>query len=100
MGVLYQADEELGESLNLQNKLKKEVYSSGSKAGQPVFNPLIAFSFLLFVLIYFPCIAVIVTIRKEAGSWKWALFATFYTTAMAWIVSFIVYQVGSLIIGL
>ena len=58
---------------------------------------LTAFCFLLFVLLYFPCIATIAAIKGETGSWKWALFAALYTTALAWIVSALVYQLGSLI---
>ena len=54
---------------------------------------LTAFCFLLFVLIYFPCIATVAAIKNESGSWKWALFAAFYTTALAWIVSAAVYQI-------
>ena len=61
------------------------------------FTPLTAFCFLLFVLIYFPCIATIVAIRHESGSWRWALFAAAYTTVLAWLISAIVYQVGSLV---
>ena len=61
------------------------------------FSPLTAFCFLLFVLIYFPCIATIVAIRHESGSWRWATFAAVYTTVLAWLVSAIVYQVGSLV---
>ncbi len=60
-------------------------------------NSLTAFCFLLFVLLYFPCIATIAAIKGETGSWKWALFAALYTTALAWIVSALVYQIGSLI---
>ncbi len=60
------------------------------------FSPLVAYSFLLFVLIYFPCIATIVAIKNESGSWRWAVFAALYTTALAWIVSAVFYQVGSL----
>ena len=58
---------------------------------------LTAFCFLLFVLLYFPCIATIAAIKGETGSWKWALFAALYTTALAWIVSALVYQIGSII---
>ena len=63
-------------------------------AGEYNFTPLVAYSFLLFVLIYFPCIATIVAIRHESGSWRWALFAALYTTVLAWIVSAAVYQIG------
>jgi ferrous iron transport protein B len=61
------------------------------------FSPLTAYSFLIFVLIYFPCIATIVAIKNESGSWKWASFAAIYTTVLAWVVSAAVYQIGSLL---
>ena len=60
------------------------------------FSPLVAYSFLLFVLIYFPCIATIVAIKHESGSWRWAGFAAVYTTMLAWIVSALFYQIGLL----
>ena len=60
------------------------------------FSPLVAYSFLLFVLIYFPCIATVVAIKNESGSWRWAWFAAIYTTVLAWIVSAAFYQIGSL----
>ncbi len=66
--------------------------------GQYNFSPLVAYCFLLFVLIYFPCIATIVAIKNESNSWRWAIFAALYTTALAWIVSAVVYQVGSLML--
>ena len=61
------------------------------------FTPLTAFSFLLFVLLYFPCVATIATLRREAGK-GWALFTVFHSLALAWLVSFLVYQIGSLFI--
>ena len=64
--------------------------------GEYNFPPLTAYCFLLFVLIYFPCIATIVAIRHESGSWRWATFAALYTTGLAWVVSAVVYQIGSL----
>ena len=60
------------------------------------FSPLVAYSFLLFVLIYFPCIATVVAIKNESGSWRWAFFAAIYTTVLAWIVSAAFYQIASL----
>ena len=60
------------------------------------FSPLVAYSFLLFVLIYFPCIATIVAIKNESGSWRWAWFAAIYTTVLAWIVSAAFYQISGL----
>jgi len=84
MAVLYQA--EAGE-FDLQARLK----SSG------LFNTLSAYVFMLFILIYFPCIAVLVTVSKEAG-WKWALFLAGYTTFLAWLMGFLVYNIGSLFV--
>jgi ferrous iron transport protein B len=52
---------------------------------------------MLFILIYFPCIAVIAAIKNESGQWKWSLFLAVYTTVLAWFVSFVVFQVGSLL---
>ncbi len=94
MGVLYEANSE--EDISLSEKIKEQTYTTGPKSGEKVFSPLVAFSFMIFVLIYFPCVAVIAAIRKESGKWKWALFVAGYTTVLAWIVSFAVYQIGSL----
>ncbi len=96
MGVLYGADD--GETRSLEEKLLEQKYSKGKHKGETVFTPLVAISFLVFILVYFPCIAVIIAIKKESGSWKWALFTAGYTTGLAWILSFLVYQIGSLFI--
>ena len=61
------------------------------------FTSATALSFLVFVLLYFPCIGVFSTVARESGSWRWAVFMAVYTTAVAWIVSFIVFQVGTLL---
>ena len=60
------------------------------------FTPLTAFAFMLFVLLYFPCVATITTLRREAGR-GWAWFTVFHSLALAWLVSFIVYQIGMMI---
>jgi len=97
MGVLYQEGEGADESSDgLRNKLREQKFTGSHKTGQYVFTSLSALSFLIFILIYFPCVAVVVTIIKESN-WKWATFVVFYTTGLAWLVSFIVYQVGNLI---
>ena len=97
MGVLYQADPNAGDgSVSLQDRLREQVYSEGPKAGTRVFTSLSGISFLLFVLFYLPCVAVIAAVGREAGSWKWAAFVLFYTTAIAWTASCVVYQLGTL----
>lgn len=93
MGILYHADIEADdESEHLVRALKThlEVDSDASA-------PLVALSFMIFVLLCFPCIAAISAIWKESN-WTWAVFSIFYTTSVAWIASFIVYQVGKLFI--
>ncbi|NPA44925.1 MAG: ferrous iron transport protein B, partial [Chlorobi bacterium] len=98
MGVLYGAeftDEKSSEAL--KNAIKSETYKSGNHKGEKVFTPLVSISFLVFILIYFPCVAVIAAVRKESGSWKWASFLAIYTTSLAWLLSFAIYQIGSLI---
>lgn len=96
MGVLYQSDFDADEtSVSLQQKLKEQVHTSGKHKGEKVFSPLVAFSMMLFVLIYFPCVAVIAAVKRESN-WKWAIFTMFYTTGLAWLASFAAYQIGSL----
>ena len=59
-------------------------------------SPLSAMSMLLFILLYMPCVSTIVAIKNESGKWKWALFTMAYTIGLAWIVSTLVFQIGSL----
>lgn len=91
--VAVLADADQGGSL--AEKLQNQVYTSGERMGEKVYTPLVAYSFMVFVLLYFPCVAAITAIRKEAG-WPWALFTLFYTTGVAWLISFAVFQIGSL----
>jgi ferrous iron transport protein B len=63
----------------------------------PDFSPLVAYTLMIFVLIYIPCMAAVAVIYREANSWKWPLFAIVYTTTLAWIVSFIVFNLGKLL---
>lgn len=62
------------------------------------FGALNAYCMMVFCLLYVPCIATLATIRREAGSWKWAGYAALFQLAVAWVLTFIVYQVGSIIL--
>ena len=93
MGVLYADDESVADDNEADSEKYNKLYVKMTNDG---ITPLIAFSYLLFVLIYFPCIATIAAIKSETGSWKWAMFAALYTTLLAWIVSAVFYQIGSL----
>lgn len=91
LAVLYtgNADED-------QSSLQERLLSSTAPDGTPTFTPLVVVSLLLFILIYFPCVATIAAIKEESGSWKWGLFSIVYTTLLAWFISFAVFQIGSL----
>jgi ferrous iron transport protein B len=91
MGVLYQAD---AENDNLERSLQNASFAGGKRQGEKIFDPVTAFAFLMFVLLYFPCVSVFAAVRSETGSWKWPVFLVFYTTLTAWTVSFLVYQIG------
>ena len=83
LGVLYTNEGDV-ENVNLSDRI-------------PI-TPLVALAYMLFVLIYFPCIATFAAIKQESGSWKWAIFTAGYTTGLAWLVAFTVFQIGSLIV--
>ena len=95
MGVLYSGDNSMADDTNSDSTKYKYLYEKMSADGV---TPLIAFCYLLFVLLYFPCLATIAAIRNELGSWKWAIFTAFYTTAIAWIVSAAVFQITRIFI--
>jgi ferrous iron transport protein B len=92
MGVIYQTDSS-DSTAGLQQKLQNEIFESG----EVVFTTTTALSFLIFILIYFPCIGVVSAIKNESGSWKWAAFAVLYTTSLAWIAAFLVQIIGNLL---
>lgn len=98
LGVLYQTDPD-SDSGGLAQKLRNETHQSGKLSGQVVFTKVTALAFLIFILVYFPCVAVISAIKNESGSWKWALFTIVFTTSLAWVLAFLVYQIGNIIIG-
>jgi ferrous iron transport protein B len=79
LGVLYGQEETDAESVNLSGRIH--------------YAPAVALAFMLFVLLYFPCIATLAAIRNESGSWRWALFSVVYNTALAWVVAFVAYQI-------
>jgi len=85
MGILYAADEKK-DSKALENAL----VSSGM-------TPLAALAMMVFVLLYMPCLATLAAIRRETSSLKWMIFSISYSTMLAWIMAFLVYQGGNMI---
>lgn len=94
LSVLYTGESD--DSQVLTERLKQDKNAEG----ELVFTPLVALSFMLFVLIYFPCIATISAIVHESGSWKWGIFVIVYTCVLAWFVSCVVYQTGHFFMNL
>ncbi|MFV0269904.1 MAG: ferrous iron transport protein B, partial [Draconibacterium sp.] len=97
MGVLYQTSGD-ETTVSLQKKLQDEVHMTGKHKREKTFTGPVALAFLIFILIYFPCIGVVAAIKNESGSWKWAAFSVIYTTTLAWVAAFIVYNVGNMIV--
>jgi len=86
MGVLYGSDKAENSQAAVEHGLKRSIAS-----------PLIAYAFLVFVLLYTPCLATVITIRREAGGWKWAALAVGYELVLAWAMTFVIYRGGHLL---
>jgi len=93
LGTLYAVGQADQTPESLRASLKKDTWPDGRK----IYTPLTAFALMVFCLLYMPCVAAIGVIFQETKSWKWTVFAATYTTVFAWIVSFIIYQGGTLL---
>ena len=90
MGVLYHSDAEADENSSaLQKSLQTHTWSSGPDIGKPVFTPWVAFGYMVFILLYFPCVAALTAVKRESNG-KWMLFTAVYTTTVAWLAAFLV----------
>ena len=105
VGVLYADDDSFADLESLSDVPEEQGTPSTSESvdrfgrlqqlmAADGITPLVSYSYLLFILLYFPCIATIVAIKNESGSWRWAISAALYTTFVAWAVSALVYQIG------
>lgn len=93
LSVLYTGSDDSEQALT------ERLLQEKNPDGTDVFTPLVGLSLMLFVLLYFPCIATITAIVNESHSWKWGAFVILYTCCLAWVVSFLVYQIGNIIIN-
>ncbi len=93
LGVLYS---DFGEEDMTDASLSAHLKALSPTTGEPDFTSASALSFMVFILLYCPCIASITAIVKETGSWKYGAFAVVYNTTVAWIAAFIVYQIAML----
>ncbi|MCM1519292.1 MAG: ferrous iron transport protein B [Lachnoclostridium sp.] len=92
LGVLYTGDEVADD-----NSLGARLEAPNPVTGRPDFTPAVALSFMIFILLYCPCIATVTAIVKETGKIGYGLFAIIYNTAVAWAVAFLFYQIAQLI---
>lgn len=86
LGVIYAGDAE-EEVTSLSDKMEAAVWLDGT----PVFTPAVALALMVFVLIYFPCVATFVAIKNETGGWKWAFFSLAYSMALAWVMAYLTF---------
>lgn len=91
LGVLYTGDEEATD-----NTLRTRITSTATPTGEPDFTSASALAFMIFILLYCPCLATITAIVKETGKLRYGVFSVVYNTAVAWGVSFIVYRIALL----
>lgn len=89
LGVLYVGDDDA-------DALSTRLRTPSSLTGQMPFSQASALAFMVFVLLYFPCIATFSALIRESGSWKYGLFSFFYNTALAWVLGFITYRIALL----
>ena len=85
--MLYTNDEATTDS-----RLGERLTAPNPTIGRPDFTPAVALSFLVFVLLYCPCMATVTAIARETGSWRYATFSAVYNTALAWVAAFAVYR--------
>lgn len=91
LGVLYTNDEAVSDS-----RLSHRLVSPDPVTGKPDFTPAAALSFMIFILLYCPCIATVTAIARESGSWKWGAFSIVYNTLAAWLIAFAAYRAALL----
>jgi ferrous iron transport protein B len=95
IGVLYSGDDSFGDEDTFSDDNERYTHLRQLMLRDGI-TPLAAYAYLIFILLYFPCIATIAAIKNETGSWRWAGFAALYTSAVAWVVSALVFQVGGM----
>lgn len=91
LGVLYTGDEAVSDTT-----LSEKISAPNPVTGNPGFTAASGLAFLIFILLYCPCIATITAIIKETGSWKYGAFSIIYNTLLAWVVAFGVYRIALL----
>lgn len=90
LGVMYAGNEPIASEAAEETRLQRALLKSVTPAG--------ALAYMVFILLYFPCIATVTAIKSESGGWKWAIFTAVYTIILAWIMAFITFRLASLLL--
>jgi ferrous iron transport protein B len=89
LGVLYVGEDD-------EQMISERISTPSPLTGEPPFTPVKALAFMVFVLLYFPCVATLAAIARETESWKYALFSLSYNTLLAWVLAFLTFRIGML----
>ena len=92
LGVMYADQEPIGEEPGSENDTRLQ------RALVKTVTPAAALAYMVFILLYFPCIATFIAIKNESGGWKWAIVTAIYTIILAWIAAFVTFRLFSLIL--
>ncbi|MBL8802747.1 MAG: hypothetical protein JNN27_12165 [Planctomycetes bacterium] len=94
MGVVYGIGEDVDEaSVGLRQRIKQEAHADG----RPIYTPLVGLSLMVFFAIACQCMSTLAVVKRETRSWTWPTFLFIYTGALAWLLSFAVFQGGVLL---
>lgn len=94
LGILYHSGRNSSDNPgSLATVLKNQTYAEGPRTGQKIFSPLVALGYMMFILLYLPCAATMITMRRESGSWRWPVLSAVYSISMAWLAAFVIQQV-------
>ncbi len=97
MGILYHADTDSPDGgRSLIAGIKEQRYSSGPEAGMHIFDPVTELGYMVFMLLYVPCVATLAAMKRESGSWKWPAFSALFTISLAWTAAFLIHHIGRL----
>ena len=93
MGIVYSVGDD--KDAKLAEAMRADHYTTGSKAGQPVWTPLVAISLLIWFVLAMQCMSTFAIVRRETGGWGWPVFMLVYMNALAYVVCLVVFQLGS-----
>ena len=94
LGVMYAQDGQEAQVAEVAAQDDETVLQAALRTSIPTAT---ALAYMVFVLLYFPCIATFVAVKNETGAWKWAVLSAVYTLVVAWVMAFLFYRLGLLL---